>query len=47
MIAIRQKTATRPQAAGKQLSLCEDDLEINGYRYTCYVTSLTLSTPDV
>jgi hypothetical protein len=47
MIAVRQKTAIRPQAVGKQLSLFEDDMDINGYRYTCYITSLTLSAADV
>ncbi|HOR38694.1 MAG TPA: transposase, partial [Paludibacteraceae bacterium] len=25
----------------------EDDYELNGYRYTCYVTTLKLSAPDV
>ena len=47
MVAVRQKTATRPNAVGKQLSLFEDDIQINGYRYTCYVTSLSLRAPDV
>ena len=47
MITVRQKIATKPRAVGKQLSLFEDDIEINGYRYTCYITSLTLSAPDV
>ena len=47
MIAVRQKIAKRPKAVGKQLSLFEDDYELNGYRYTCYVTTLKLSAPDV
>jgi hypothetical protein len=47
MIAIRQKIAKRPKAVGKQLSLFEEDYELNGYRYTCYVTTLRLSAPDV
>jgi len=47
MIAVRQKTATRPQATGKQLSLFEDDYEISGCRYSCYVTSLKLSPVDI
>jgi hypothetical protein len=47
MIAVRQKVFTRTQACGKQLSLFEDDMEINGYRYTCYVTTLKLSAADV
>jgi hypothetical protein len=47
MIAVRQKIAKRPKAVGKQLSLFEDDYELNGYRYTCYVTTLKLSAADV
>lgn len=47
MITVRQKVSKRPQAVGKQLSLFEEDYEINGYRYTCYVTTLTLSAADV
>ena len=47
MIAVRQKIAKRPKAVGKQLNLFEDDYELNGYRYTCYVTTLKLSAPDV
>jgi hypothetical protein len=47
MIAVRQKVAARPQAPGKQLSLFEEDMEVNGYRYTCYVTTLKLSAADV
>jgi len=47
MIAVRQKIATRPNAVGKQLSLFEEDYELNGYRYTCYTTTLKLSAADV
>jgi hypothetical protein len=47
MIAVRQKIAARPQAAGKQLSLFEDDMDISGYRYTCYTTTLKLSPADI
>jgi hypothetical protein len=47
MIAVRQKVAARPQAPGKQLSLFEEDMEVNGYRHTCYVTTLKLSAADV
>jgi len=47
MIAVRQKIDTRPKATGKQLKLFEDDIEINGYRYSCYITSLKLSPADV
>jgi hypothetical protein len=47
MIAVRQKTEKRPKAVGKQLSLFEDEWEINGYRYTCYVTNLDLPAGEV
>jgi len=47
MITVRQKIETRPKATGKQLKLFEDDIEINGYRYSCYITSLKLSPADV
>lgn len=47
MIVVRQKVSQRPQAIGKQLSLFEEDYEINGYRYTCYVTTLKLSAAEV
>jgi hypothetical protein len=47
MIVVRQKINTRPKATGKQLSLFEDDFELNGYRYSCYITTLKLSPADV
>jgi hypothetical protein len=47
MIAVRQKTEQRPKAVGKQLSLFEDVIDYNGYRYTCYITNLTLSAAEV
>jgi len=47
MVAVRQKINTRPKATGKQLSLFEDDMEINDYRYSCYITSLKLSPADI
>ena len=47
MIAVRQQTARRPQATGKQLTLFEDDWEISNYRFSCYTTSLKLSPADV
>lgn len=47
MIVVRQKVSQRPQAVGKQLSLFEEDYELNGYRYTCYTTTLKLSAADV
>jgi hypothetical protein len=47
MVVVRQKIDTRPKATGKQLKLFEDDSEINGYRYSCYITSLKLSPADI
>ena len=47
MVAVRQKIDIRPKATGKQLKLFEDDIEINGYRYSCYITSLKLSPADI
>jgi hypothetical protein len=47
MVAVRQKVAARPNATGKQLTLFEDDMQINGYRYSCYITSLKLSAADI
>ena len=47
MTAARQKVDRRPQAPGKQLSLFEDDIEINGYRHTCYVAALKFGAADV
>ena len=32
MVAVRQKISKRPQAVGKQLSLFQDECELNGYR---------------
>lgn len=47
MIAVRQNTGKRSKAVGKQLSLFEEVLEINGYRYTCYITNLNLPAAEV
>jgi hypothetical protein len=47
MIVVRQKIAKRPNAVGKQLGLFVDDYQYNGYRYTCYITTLKLSATDV
>ncbi|MDR1938824.1 MAG: hypothetical protein LBQ73_10070, partial [Tannerellaceae bacterium] len=47
MIAVRRKVAVRPKASGRQLRLFDDDVELGGYRYTCYVTTLKLSAADV
>lgn len=42
MIAVRRLIKKHPKSVGKQLSLFADEVEINGYRYTCYITSLEL-----
>lgn len=47
MVVVRQKVERRPNATGKQLSLFDDVLDYNGYRYTCYVTNLTLGAAEV
>lgn len=47
MVVVRQKISQRPKAVGKQLSMFEEDIEINGYRYTCYITTLKLSAADI
>jgi len=47
MITVRQKVADRPKAVGKQLSIFDDEIDWDGYRYTCYITSLTIGAADV
>jgi hypothetical protein len=47
MIVVRQKVEQRPKAVGKQLTLFEDNSEINGFRYTCYISTLKISATDV
>jgi hypothetical protein len=47
MITVRQKIAEHPDACGKQLSLFDDEIDYSGYRYTCYVTSLSIGAADV
>jgi hypothetical protein len=42
MIMVRQLITMRPKATGKALSLFAEDMEIKGYRYGCFVTSLEL-----
>jgi hypothetical protein len=46
IIMVRQKIALRPKATGKVLSLFEEDEVMNGYRHSCYVTSLTLPAAE-
>lgn len=47
MITVRQKVTERPNAVGKQLSLFDDELDYKGYRYTCYVTNMTLGAAEI
>jgi hypothetical protein len=42
MIMVRQEIDKRPKAAGKQLRLFEDDTIYKNYRYSCFITNLTL-----
>ncbi len=47
MIAVRQQTTERPKAVGKQLSLFDENIDYNGYRYTCYTTNLSIGPAEV
>ncbi|MDR3012263.1 MAG: transposase, partial [Chitinispirillales bacterium] len=47
MIAVRQKIQERPCATGKQLSLFGDEIDYNGYRYSCYITNLPLGAAEI
>ena len=47
MIVVRQKITERPKAVGKQLSLFDDEINYNGYRYTCHITNLTIGAAEV
>jgi hypothetical protein len=47
LIIVRQKIAERPKAIGKQLKLYQQDDQMNRYRYSCYITNLTLPAPEV
>jgi hypothetical protein len=42
MVMIRQQIDKRPKAAGKQLRLFEDEGIYKNYRYSCFITNLTL-----
>ena len=42
IIAVRLLVEERPKATGKQLTLFENDVIINKYRFSAYVTNLTL-----
>lgn len=47
MIAVRQKIKERPDSGGRQLSLFGDILDYCDYRYSCFVTSLELSSAEI
>lgn len=47
MVVVRQKIERRPKAAGKMLRLFQDDAFYRQYRYSAYITNLTLSAADV
>lgn len=47
MIVVCQRIEQRPNAVGKQLSLFDDAIDYNGYRYTCYITNLTIGAAEV
>jgi hypothetical protein len=42
IIVARQHKEEKPKSTGKQLSLFEDSVELNKYRYSAYVTNLNL-----
>ena len=47
MIVVRQKINKRPKAAGKMLKLFQDEEYYRQYRYSAYITNLTLSAADI
>jgi hypothetical protein len=47
MIVVRQKVDRRPKSAGKTLKLFQDEEYYKQYRYSAYITNLTLSAADV
>ena len=47
IVVVRQLKADRPKATGKQLSLFDDNVELGKYRYSAYVTNLTLPSKVV
>lgn len=42
IVVVRQHKEDRPNATGKELSLFEDNIELGKYRYSAYITNLTL-----
>ncbi len=47
LIIVRQEIALRPKATGKQLRLFGDEEVYKNYRYSCFVTNLTLPAKGV
>lgn len=47
LIMVRQEITKRPKAAGKQLRLFEDEGYYKNFRYSCFVTNLTLPAKTV
>lgn len=47
IVMVRQQIKKRPKAAGKTLKLFDDEQYYRQYRYSAYVTNLTLSAPEV
>ena len=47
IVVVRQHIKVRPNATGKQPRLFEEDENLNPYRYSAYITNLTLSAADV
>ena len=42
IVLVRQEISKRPKAAGRQLKLFEDEYLYKNYRYSCFITNLTL-----
>lgn len=47
MVIVRQKIKQRPKAAGKTLKLFKDEEYYRQYRYTAYVTNMTLAATEI
>lgn len=47
MVMVRQRVVERPQAPGKTLRLFNDEQYYRQYRYTAYITNLSLSATEV
>jgi IS4 transposase len=47
IVVVRQRIKDRPNATGKQTRLFRDDQVLNPYRYSAYITNLSLSAADV